>query len=133
MSPPPRNTRPRPHPDAACRAITPPPWFDLRGGFAVPNETTGVTLTDEQRLAWLRLIRSENVGPAGIMAQTPPSFEDDHIDEVGEKTEIVIVRNAGQLARLHGDVLGRRFSLFRRGHLGHRCTAFAVCSPAFYS
>ena len=30
-----------------------------------------VNLTDEQRLAWLRLIRSENVGPAGIMAQTP--------------------------------------------------------------
>src|SRR6185503_13045896 len=24
----------------------------------------GVTLTDDQRLAWLRLIRSENVGPA---------------------------------------------------------------------
>ena len=29
----------------------------------------GVTLTDEQRLAWLRLTRSENVGPAGIRAQ----------------------------------------------------------------
>ncbi len=27
-------------------------------------EPSGVTLTDEQRLAWLRLIRSENVGPA---------------------------------------------------------------------
>ncbi len=64
MSPPAGNTRPKAHRDAACRAITPPPWFDLRGGFAVPNETTGVTLTDEQRLAWLRLIRSENVGPA---------------------------------------------------------------------
>jgi len=31
----------------------------------------GVTLTDEQRLAWLRLTRSENVGPAGIMAHSP--------------------------------------------------------------
>ncbi|HXD46723.1 MAG TPA: hypothetical protein VN655_16465 [Pseudolabrys sp.] len=29
------------------------------------------TLTDEQRLDWLRLIRSDNVGPRGIMAQTP--------------------------------------------------------------
>lgn len=28
-------------------------------------------LDDHQRLACLRLIRSENVGPVGIMAQTP--------------------------------------------------------------
>jgi hypothetical protein len=28
-------------------------------------------LTDAERLDWLRLIRSENVGPVGIMAQTP--------------------------------------------------------------
>jgi hypothetical protein len=28
-------------------------------------------LTDEQRIDWLRLIRSDNVGPRGIMAQTP--------------------------------------------------------------
>jgi len=32
----------------------------------------GVRLTDEQRIDWLRLIRSQNVGPRGIMAQTPP-------------------------------------------------------------
>jgi DNA processing protein len=32
----------------------------------------GVRLSDEQRLDWLRLIRSDNVGPRGIMAQTPP-------------------------------------------------------------
>jgi hypothetical protein len=31
-------------------------------------------LTDAQRLDWLRLIRSENVGPRGIMAQTPQAF-----------------------------------------------------------
>jgi hypothetical protein len=31
----------------------------------------GVRLTDEQRLDWLQLIRSDNVGPRGIMAQTP--------------------------------------------------------------
>jgi hypothetical protein len=30
-----------------------------------------ITLTDEQRIDWLRLIRSDNVGPRGIMAQTP--------------------------------------------------------------
>jgi len=34
----------------------------------------GVRLTDEQRLDWLRLIRSDNVGPRGIMAQTPQDF-----------------------------------------------------------
>jgi hypothetical protein len=28
-------------------------------------------LTESERLDWLRLIRSENVGPIGIMAQTP--------------------------------------------------------------
>jgi hypothetical protein len=30
-----------------------------------------VRLTEAQRLDWLRLIRSDNVGPRGIMAQTP--------------------------------------------------------------
>ncbi len=30
-----------------------------------------IRLTDEQRLDWLRLIRSQNIGPRGIMAQTP--------------------------------------------------------------
>jgi hypothetical protein len=35
-------------------------------------KTTSTThLTDEQRIDWLRLIRSDNVGPRGIMAQTP--------------------------------------------------------------
>ena len=36
------------------------------------NNTQNPThLTDEQRIDWLRLIRSDNVGPRGIMAQTP--------------------------------------------------------------
>jgi hypothetical protein len=30
-----------------------------------------IRLTDEQPLDWLRLIRRQNVGPRGIMAQTP--------------------------------------------------------------
>jgi hypothetical protein len=34
----------------------------------------GVRLSQEQRLDWLRLIRSDNVGPRGIMAQTPQAF-----------------------------------------------------------
>jgi hypothetical protein len=34
----------------------------------------GVRLTDEERLDWLRLIRSENVGPRGIMAQVPEAL-----------------------------------------------------------
>jgi hypothetical protein len=37
----------------------------------VSDSQDGVRLTDEERLDWLRLIRSENVGPRGIMAQTP--------------------------------------------------------------
>jgi hypothetical protein len=32
-------------------------------------------LSEEERLDWLRLIRSDNVGPRGIMAQTPQDFE----------------------------------------------------------
>jgi DNA processing protein len=32
---------------------------------------TTTNLTDAQRIDWLRLIRSDNVGPSGIMAQTP--------------------------------------------------------------
>lgn len=38
------------------------------------NKDDGATrlrLSDAQRRDWLRLIRSENVGPRGIMAQTP--------------------------------------------------------------
>jgi hypothetical protein len=31
-----------------------------------------IHLTDAQRIDWLRLIRSDNIGPRGIMAQTPP-------------------------------------------------------------
>jgi DprA-like N-terminal HHH domain len=31
----------------------------------------GVKLSDEQRVDWLRLIRSDHIGPRGIMAQTP--------------------------------------------------------------
>ncbi|RJT36130.1 hypothetical protein D3227_20665 [Mesorhizobium waimense] len=30
----------------------------------------GPRLSDRQRLSWLRLIHTPNVGPAGIMAQT---------------------------------------------------------------
>ncbi|MEA2864427.1 MAG: hypothetical protein QOC84_2383 [Bradyrhizobium sp.] len=36
-----------------------------------PNSTQ---LTDAQRIDWLRLIRSDNVGPRGIMAQTPQAI-----------------------------------------------------------
>jgi hypothetical protein len=37
------------------------------------SKTPGMThLTDDQRVEWLRLIRSDHVGPRGIMAQTPP-------------------------------------------------------------
>jgi DNA processing protein len=32
---------------------------------------TTTRLTAAQRIDWLRLIRSDNVGPRGIMAQTP--------------------------------------------------------------
>ncbi len=36
------------------------------------KRTPGTThLTDAQRIDWLRLIRSDRVGPHGIMAQTP--------------------------------------------------------------
>ena len=37
------------------------------------NDTTAsmIHLTEAQRVDWLRLIRSDNVGPRGIMAQTP--------------------------------------------------------------
>jgi hypothetical protein len=31
-------------------------------------------LADDERLDWLQLIRSENVGPRGIMAQAAPKI-----------------------------------------------------------
>ena len=37
----------------------------------VDKRDRGISLTDAQRRDWLRLIRSDNVGPRGIMAQTP--------------------------------------------------------------
>jgi hypothetical protein len=37
----------------------------------VNGTTQGIRLSDEQRLDWLRLIRSQSIGPRGIMAQTP--------------------------------------------------------------
>ena len=50
----------------ACRKAVPPPCFaeGVREGLSLQIEAGGVALTDAQRLAWLRLIRSENVGPA---------------------------------------------------------------------
>ena len=32
-------------------------------------------LSDAQRFDWLRLLRSESIGPRGIMAQTPQGQE----------------------------------------------------------
>jgi hypothetical protein len=52
------------------------PCPDLRN-TAVPEAVVDrlasapIRLSDAQRIDWLRLIRSENVGPRGIMAQTP--------------------------------------------------------------
>jgi len=40
-------------------------------GVGGHEQSNGKRLTDEQRIDWLRLIRSANVGPRGIMAQTP--------------------------------------------------------------
>jgi hypothetical protein len=37
----------------------------------VGEGANGIRLTEEQRIDWLRLIRSQNIGPRGIMAQTP--------------------------------------------------------------
>ncbi|WP_159010402.1 hypothetical protein [Bradyrhizobium sp. S69] len=38
------------------------------------NITRATHLTEAERIDWLRLIRSDNVGPRGIMAQTPPGY-----------------------------------------------------------
>jgi hypothetical protein len=35
------------------------------------KQNNGIRMSDDQRIDWLRLIRSANVGPRGIMAQTP--------------------------------------------------------------
>jgi DNA processing protein len=38
------------------------------------SKTPGMThLTDDQRIDWLRLIRSDNVGPRGLRAQLQPN------------------------------------------------------------
>jgi hypothetical protein len=45
--------------------------FAIRVGALVEQKRYSVGLSDEQRLDWLRLIRSQNVGPRGLMAQVP--------------------------------------------------------------
>jgi hypothetical protein len=40
----------------------------------IAKQKVAFRLSDEQRIDWLRLIRSQNVGPRGIMAQTPQAF-----------------------------------------------------------
>jgi hypothetical protein len=42
-------------------------------GMRATTASAKPRLSDEERIDWLRLIRSENVGPRGIMAQTPPT------------------------------------------------------------
>jgi hypothetical protein len=42
-----------------------------------------IRLSDNQRLDWLRLIRSENVGPRGIMEQLPERQIDSEISHRG--------------------------------------------------
>jgi hypothetical protein len=51
-------------------------------------------LTDVQCLDWLRLIRSQNVGPRGIMAQTPqaPFVEDNNKKLQAVKCLIVLLK-----------------------------------------
>ncbi len=43
-------------------------WRSVRRGGVVNGRRTGVKLTDEQRIDWLRLIRSQNVGPRTFRA-----------------------------------------------------------------
>src|ERR1035437_6588907 len=44
--------------------ITPSGWAKLRAGGRMDTKTPSTThLTDAQRIDWLRLIRSDNVGP----------------------------------------------------------------------
>jgi hypothetical protein len=53
--------------------IAPSGWAKLPRGGRMDTKTPSTThLTDAQRIDWLRLIRSDNIGPRGIMAQTPP-------------------------------------------------------------
>jgi hypothetical protein len=47
----------------------------LAGQGGDVSEGNGIQLSDEQRLDWLCLIRSDNVGPRGIMAQTPQAVQ----------------------------------------------------------
>jgi hypothetical protein len=48
------------------------------------------TLTDSERIDRLRLIRSDNIGPRGIMAQTPLGPESDGLG--GDGRNITIFR-----------------------------------------
>lgn len=49
--------------------------------MTILDADASVRLSDEQKLDWLRLIRSENIGPRGIMEQTPQaqSARQDHL------------------------------------------------------
>jgi DprA/Smf-like nucleotide binding protein involved in DNA uptake len=51
--------------------------FSPQGETRVDAITDTIQLTDTDRIDRLRLIRSDNVGPRGIMAQTPPGSDED--------------------------------------------------------
>jgi len=47
----------------------------LAAGGRVDITPPGTTqLSDAERIDWLRLIRSDHIGPRGIMAQTPQAL-----------------------------------------------------------
>src|SRR3954451_10734709 len=56
----------RTQPVVAMRLLRDGGWVARRGNV---DERTNITLSDEQRLDWLRLIRSENVGPRTFAAR----------------------------------------------------------------
>ena len=65
-------------------------------------------LSDEERLAWLRLIRSDNVGPAGIMAHSPQEMGGQATDRPSQVCmEVAAEETRESPPRLHPTPPGR--------------------------
>ena len=82
-------------------------------------------LTDDQRIDWLRLIRSDNVGPRGIMAQTPPGCGHDW--RAGERLLFSAYQEMDSVRVCTAHFMGSMPSSRSLDIYGHQCIRQSLC------
>src|SRR4051794_17196687 len=99
------------------------------------DQRTPVTthLSEAQRIEWLRLIRSDNVGPRGIMAQTPPNPPDCAAPQSAHSKIVALQLGCCRGARRCERYLDLQLSAPRRlRRLGGSARSVVVWVPFFF-